>query len=368
MGLNVAVLALMVLSGVSPFSPTGEHLLNWGANFGPYTLGGEWWRLLTSTFVHIGIIHLALNMQCLWRLGNLTERLFGNWAFLLLYILSGLGGSIVSLWWNPNTIGAGASGAIFGIAGGLAVFLCLTKLPVPRAVIQGALTSTLLFVGYNLLYGFTSSGIDNAAHIGGLVTGAVVGALLSRPLPPSKTHSRLRNSAVAIGLVLLLIVATVILRKSDSALAGLMRAEDLLEAGKFDQAIMQLEDVLESDPDNAVAHLLLGNAYAQAGAHDDAIASYTRAISLDSQLTEAYRNRGITYAMKDQRNEALADLNRSIELGANDAYVYYVRGILRAVGGEREAAILDLEKALELGLEPGEAETAGGMLEELRGP
>jgi rhomboid protease GluP len=211
-GLNVAILALMALLGVPLFNPTWNQLLAWGANYGPATLSSQWWRLLSSTFVHGGLIHLAFNMQCLWQLGRLTERLYGNWAFLALYILSGLGGSVASLWWNPNTLSVGASGAIFGVAGGLVAFLYLSKLPMPRAATQSILTSTMIFVGYNLLFGFASSGIDNAAHIGGLVTGALVGALLTRPLPPPIGFSRLPKALVAVGLVLLLVVGTLILR------------------------------------------------------------------------------------------------------------------------------------------------------------
>jgi rhomboid protease GluP len=212
MGLNVAVFLLMVMYGVSYNAPTPDDLLFWGANHGPLTLGGQWWRLLTSTFVHVGFIHLLLNMQGLWRLSMLTERLYGNWTFLVLYILSGLGGSAASLWSTPDIPSAGASGAIFGVAGGLVAFLYLGKMPFPRTAIRGLLTSTLLFVGYNLLYGFTSTGIDNAAHLGGLVTGAVVGALLTRPIPPPEGHSRLGRYVIAVGLVALMVAGTLILR------------------------------------------------------------------------------------------------------------------------------------------------------------
>ena len=218
-GLNVAIFALMALlgfplSGLIERQTTGLglQLFALGANYGPATLGGQWWRLLSSTFIHIGIIHLALNMQCLWQLGRLTERLYGNWAFLTLYALSGLGGGVASLWWNPNVLSAGASGAIFGVAGGLVAFLYLGKLPLHRAATRSILSSTLIFVGYNLLYGFTSTGIDNAAHIGGLVTGALVGALLTRPLPPPPGFSRLPKAFIAAGLVVLLVVGTLLVR------------------------------------------------------------------------------------------------------------------------------------------------------------
>jgi rhomboid protease GluP len=162
--------------------------------------------------VHIGFIHLLLNMQGLWQLSILTERLYGNWAYLVLYILSGLGGSVASLWVTPDNPSAGASGAIFGVAGGLVAFLYLGKMPFPRKAFRGTLTSTLIFVGFNLLYGFSRTGIDNAAHIGGLVTGVVVGALLTRPLPPPEGHSRFFRYVVAIGLVALMIVGTLLLR------------------------------------------------------------------------------------------------------------------------------------------------------------
>lgn len=211
-GFNVAIFALMALLGVPVFNPAASQLFAWGANYGPATLNGQWWRLLSSIFIHGGIIHLALNMQCLWQLGKLTERLYGNWAFLALYILSGLGGSVASLWWHSNTVSVGASGAIFGVAGGLVAFLYRGKLPLPRAATQSILLSTLTFVGYNLLYGAASTGIDNAAHIGGLATGALVGALLTRPLPPPEGFSRLLKVLIAIGLVLLLVVGTLLVR------------------------------------------------------------------------------------------------------------------------------------------------------------
>lgn len=216
-GLNVAVFALMALTGVPLLNPMGRQptvwqLFDWGANYGPATLNGQWWRLLSSTFIHGGIIHLALNMQCLWQLGRLTERLYGNWAFLLLYILSGLGGSVASLLWNPLTFSVGASGAIFGVAGGLVAFLYLGKLPLSRAATRSILSSTVVFVGYSLFFGFINPGIDNAAHIGGLAIGALVGALLTRPLPPPKGFSRLPKALVAIGLVLFLVVGTLFLR------------------------------------------------------------------------------------------------------------------------------------------------------------
>ncbi len=92
---------------------------NWGANAGALTSGGQWWRLLTSTFEHGGLLHIALNMWCLYNLGWLAELLFGRSRFTLLYLMCGIGGSLGSICWRGNGISVGASGAIFGIAGAL---------------------------------------------------------------------------------------------------------------------------------------------------------------------------------------------------------------------------------------------------------
>src|SRR5262249_58687152 len=143
---------------------------------------GEWWRLLSSNFAHIGVVHLLLNMWCLWSLGRLAERMFGNWTFLAIYLLSGLGGSLASICWNPSIVSAGASGAVFGVAGGLAAFWYFGKVALPRSIIKRDFASILTFVGYNLSYGFARGGVDNAGHIGGLFVRFSLGALLHRAL------------------------------------------------------------------------------------------------------------------------------------------------------------------------------------------
>src|SRR5258706_3565465 len=128
-GVNLLVFVAMALSGVSPAMPQIPQLIKWGADFAPLTLGAQPWRILTSNYVHIGIIHIALNMWCLWNLGALAERIFDRWTYFLTYTVCGLAGSLVSLWWHPMAVGAGASGAIFGMAGALISALYLGHLP-----------------------------------------------------------------------------------------------------------------------------------------------------------------------------------------------------------------------------------------------
>lgn len=313
--LNVLIFAAMVLTGVSPLEPTIEQLLLWGANFGPITLNDEWWRLLSSTFVHIGIFHLAVNMWVLWDLGRLAERMFGNWTFLILYLLSGLGGSIASLFWNPRVVSAGASGAVFGVAGGLVTFWYLGKLEVPRRVIKNNLNSILVFVGYNLFYGFTETGIDNAAHAGGLLIGLVIGALLHRPLPPPETYSRVRYSLVCSGVALSLIAGFAFVKtQTTGTTVKVFAAGKLLDAGEWDKGIAQLKEALEVDPDNALGNFFLGYAYMRKGLPDQAMGPLKKAVELKPDLADAHHILGVAYVQKGRNTEAMASFRKTLEL------------------------------------------------------
>jgi len=191
-GVNVAVFVGMLLSsgGASFMSPSGRDLLTWGANFGPYTLSGQWWRLLSSCFVHIGIIHIAFNMWCLWSLGGLAERLYGHATFAVVYLLCGISGSLGSLFWHRMPIlSAGASGAIFGIAGAVIASIKLGEFA-SGVMAQGVMRSLIAFVGYNVVFGMVSGVTDNACHFGGLLAGVVMGALIAKVAPEPRPISR----------------------------------------------------------------------------------------------------------------------------------------------------------------------------------
>lgn len=194
-GINAVVFAVMVLRGVSFFLPTPQQAIAFGADFGPLTLNGQWWRLATSMFVHFGIIHIGLNMWCLWSLGRAAEILMGRFSYLLAYFASGMFGSIASVYWQPMAAGAGASGAIFGMAGALFTFVYLKKTPTHLQINKKMLSSLGSFIFYNLVIGASIPGISNAAHMGGLVMGALVGALLPAA-SASESSRRTRLSLV----------------------------------------------------------------------------------------------------------------------------------------------------------------------------
>jgi rhomboid protease GluP len=189
----------MVLHGVSANEPTVDQLKHFGAMNAGLVLHGQWYRLLTATFVHVGLIHIATNMWCLWNLGLLGEPLLGEMGMIAVYMLTGIAGNLLSLGFNIWThdyvsVGAGASGAVFGISGILIVLLSNHKLPIPawelkrlrRSVIQFALLNLIIGLGTVVLP--IGIRIDNFAHLGGFLFGLALGV----PLLPRMTSGRTR--------------------------------------------------------------------------------------------------------------------------------------------------------------------------------
>lgn len=195
---NIIVFAAMIYAGVDFFQPAVPSMLAWGANHGPLTENGQWWRLVTSMFLHFGILHLGFNMWILWDLGRIVERFVGNVGFVVVYFVSGIAGSIASLFWNPLVVSAGASGAVFGVAGTLLGLNTFRQDTIPAPVLKHLRNSMLTLLFYNLVYGMMATGIDMAAHIGGLVAGFLGGLVLSQPLSVAMVARRAaRNVIVA---------------------------------------------------------------------------------------------------------------------------------------------------------------------------
>jgi len=224
-GINCAIFLAMLSRGISPFKPTVDQLMNWGANnAGNVLLGGEWWRVVMAMFLHVGILHLATNMWCLWNLGLLAEPLMGSWGVLAVYILTGAGGNLLSIFvnWlkysdsNVFPAGAGASGAVFGIAGALIVLLKSNRLPVPPDELKKLRRSVIYFAAINLVIGFSISigtdyfgrglNIDNWAHLGGFTCGLIFAAPMVPRLGSPRTSFNVRLRIAAAALVGLLVL------------------------------------------------------------------------------------------------------------------------------------------------------------------
>jgi rhomboid protease GluP len=169
LGLIVAIwLAMTALGG----SEDPYVLLAFGAKYNPLIAAGQYWRLLTATFLHIGILHLLFNGYSLYILGSMVESRFGHSRFVILYLLAGVAGSTASFLGN-KALSAGASGAIFGLMGAVIVYFARYRHNLPSGGRQ--LSSILMVAGFNLVWGLSSQQIDNLGHVGGLIAGLLLG-------------------------------------------------------------------------------------------------------------------------------------------------------------------------------------------------
>ena len=177
-GANIVMYLVVAIAGGHWFDIPPAVLVHWGANWGGLTIGHDWWRLVTSMFLHGGLIHLVVNMLSLLFLGRVAHLRFGRGAFLASYFVSGIAGSLVSLAVDPNRVSVGASGAIFGLAGALFAST-FTRNPDLLEANKRFRMELLKVLGFNLVFGALSPGIDNAAHVGGLAGGVLTGAALA---------------------------------------------------------------------------------------------------------------------------------------------------------------------------------------------
>lgn len=214
-GVNVLIFILMLCTGVSFFEPDVPSMIAWGANSTITTLDGQWWRLLSNCFLHFGFIHLLLNMYALFYVGLLLEPFLGKVKFIVAYLLTGIAASLLSLWWHDYTVSAGASGAIFGLYGVFLALLCSNQ--IERSMRTGLLINIGIFVIYNLVYGNLKSGIDNAAHVGGLLSGLLIGFIYLPALqkPDHRRLSQLTLAAVVIVTIACSALVYIPMSKSD---------------------------------------------------------------------------------------------------------------------------------------------------------
>lgn len=180
---NGLIFAAMLMNGAGLWHAPNHVQLAWGAGFGPATKDGEWWRLGTAMFLHFGIVHLAMNLWALWDGGRLVERLYGSGRFIAVFLGSGLTGNLLSLMvQGDRAVSGGASGAIFGVYGALLIWLWRARHRVHPTDFRWLFGGAAVFSAATIGLGLFIQGIDNAAHIGGLISGALVGVVLARPM------------------------------------------------------------------------------------------------------------------------------------------------------------------------------------------
>jgi rhomboid protease GluP len=278
--INLTVFVGMLVTG--GFGPM--NALRWGANYGPLTIGGDYWRLVTAGFVHGGFLHILFNMWCLWSLGQLSERLFGKWQTFAIYLLTGVAGSMLSIAYDPRRLEVGASGAIFGLAGALLSGLKFGNLNVSEWQRRSAISSMVTFIAINFFLGGFGN-VDNMAHLGGFICGLIIG------LPLSALGEK---KSVQIGM---LVVTALLLAAGGKELVDLHGHPSRLYSAKLalgqrniPSAIRILQQDIAAVPDDAEAYTLLGHAYYLSNQRESAIAAYKKALQLDPNVPDARDN------------------------------------------------------------------------------
>lgn len=346
--INVLVFAAMVLRGASFVTPDNLQLLKWGADYGPLSLGTQPWRILTSNYVHIGFVHILVNMWALWQLGRVAERIFGAWVYLVIYTASGISGSLLSLLRDPMRISAGASGAIFGIIGALIAALYLGKLPFPKRA-RDALLKNLLWVAViNLGLGASIPGIDNAGHVGGLVMGLALGAIIGPHLMEEPVRRAAYNRLTLVAAVFLLIGFGTLVQQKRGYVADIEKAQQAIGAGHTDEVIRDLQRAVAHDPNNAEALHLLALAYMSKGDYPHAQSALQRFLQIDPNNVTAKYILGLTYAEQHQYEDARRVYSELTQQQPNNAGAWVMLGAALDGLNREEEAVAAYKKAIDL--------------------
>ncbi len=290
-----------------------ETLIKYGANYNTAIMeNGEWWRLISSMFLHIGLLHLLMNMLAIFYLGTAVEKIYGSIRFLFIYGLAGIGGSIASFAFTTS-ISAGASGAIFGLFGALLYFGVIHK----RLFFQTMGTSILLIIAINIVIGLSVEEIDMAAHVGGLITGFFAAAIVNLP-----KNKNIKKQLIACVATIILLGGTVyygVQANSSSQSFYLMKLEEYIEAGKYPEAIDVATDAMNLKGDlESVILFQRSYAYIELQQYDKAIADLEKSTSYSDPIPEAFYNLALLYQMNGRQDAATAAIEQAYELNPED--------------------------------------------------
>jgi membrane associated rhomboid family serine protease/Tfp pilus assembly protein PilF len=366
---NVLVYVAMGLSGVSWTDPSVLQAIRWGADFGPLTLSGQWWRLFTSMFVHFGFFHILLNMWCLRNLAVALEPMMGRLAFSITYLFSGLAASAVSTAWNPWRASAGASGAIFGIAGAFVSYLVLKKAAIPASLVRQNLQSLAVFILLNLSIGAASGHIDNAAHVGGLVAGLIIGALIPRipmnavsfggaeigmaAMPTDEASGGGSRTVkliwIAVGCAIALFVGMQQVHASNLSGAQYGKAVSLAASGRSDEAIAEMRKLVQMQPDNVLAQALLGEWLLEQNDPAGAIPPLEQALLYEPDANAIAQNLALAYLGAGKPQQTIIAMRQAASQNKKQTWKeYFVLGLAADEMGDTQSALQNFRSSIQL--------------------
>ncbi|MGH9430015.1 MAG: rhomboid family intramembrane serine protease [Terriglobia bacterium] len=310
--LLVITIIVFLLTNLAGGSKDTQVLLDFGASYAPYFRQGEYWRLIMPMFLHIGWIHIGLNMYALWICGTLLEQLYGYGRFSVIYIGAGMGGAFLSMEASSN-ISAGASGAIFGLLGAMLVVAFLHPWAVPRRwrrVFRVGVPLTIV-LNYGLALALpliaklfpagTIPRLDDWAHTGGLFTGLLLAGLIPPPRVPAWPGEYSKDRAQALVAIPIVIVAWGMFatarhyRLSRQVTRLLTESAQLSQSSQGAQSLAHLKRAEQIAPRDDRTHKALGMYYLEHRQNADAIREYEEALRLDPQSPLALVQLGLAY-------------------------------------------------------------------------
>ncbi|MBA3992099.1 MAG: hypothetical protein C0469_01135 [Cyanobacteria bacterium DS2.3.42] len=390
---NIVMFAVMaVFTGSQAITgPNNQTLIDFGADIGIRAMYGEYWRIVTNLFVHIGLLHCFMNMWIFAVMGPNVEKIYGVFKFTLAYFFAGIVASLTSIYMHPQQISAGASGAVFGVFGLWFGFLLANKSILQENFVKSNMKSAVVFLIMVLASGFMRSGIDNAAHVGGVVAGFLCGFLLS-PSFPGDPRWRKKDF---LGLVVMLAIVAgafylsyVKTHKVTNLQAVVLSPADLkeptsyLKNNKPQEAIKLLDVVLAKQPNHPQAHYLRAHAFLMLNNEEKALADMNQTLKKFPQMLPAlqfktqrlinlarfqealtvadkvvavapneslgYQLRSSIYDRLDNTAKCLDDANEAVRLDPDNANAHSIRGYAYMNLGLADDAVKDFSKALEI--------------------
>jgi rhomboid protease GluP len=339
LAINLLVWLAMTLAGGSTNS---DVLLRFGAKANALIADGQVWRLLTSMFLHVGLMHLFFNSYALLVFGTEVERLYGGARFLAIYLLAGLWGSLASFALGPN-LSAGASGAIFGLLGTMLAYFRQHRRTFGDWGRQRLLNLWGVAV-FNLVLGFTVPGIDNLAHLGGLLSGAALGWLLApqykmqldeggQPHVTDRINLRSHWWVPGLAMALLLVgISGAMAFQRQSAPALMLRGQRALEGGDLPAAESLFRQAATRDPNSAEAYFYLGVTLSTQEQVAEAAQAYQQALGLEPDLAEAHWNLALTYVTLNRPADAVTEFEAFLALRPDSPDAVRARTFIAEMG------------------------------------
>jgi len=333
--LNGGVFAGLSLSG--EITPASLH--RFGAQFGPSIWQGEYWRFLTTLFLHYNLLHLVFNLYALYVLGWMVEPLLGRRRFFSIYIFSGIFGSILSVSVHPDFISVGASGAIFGLAGAALAMRLFQSPSLKKTLFDPFGFFLLLFIFFNLIMGFLQESVDNAAHLGGLLAGFILGFYYMARIRDDAGKLLLARIAYLLFSALFLLALFYGLRPFRSSGWQLWYAQQLRYMGRIEPAEKSYRQAVRLKPKNPLYHKELGSFLMRKGNPGEALEQYRAALDLKGEEGELSFLCGVAKLALGEFDQAYEYYRKACDKGYFNQRALSLLGSFYFLKAERDKAL-----------------------------